>query len=371
MSATQLSIVSTFAQSAHYISAVPWGMAADRYSAVILCIIAAFFQGFGYVFMAFTYKKQVPDEVATPLLTLFFTLVGLGSSGAYAAALTTNVKNFSEESRGKVVGAHVAMFGLSALVFTQINNFFFLTDEGQETFQYLLCIGVVIFTVTFIGSLFIRNYQYTTKIYQQFLVNEKDVDEKEEEDEDQERSAQGLDPLLGEQVFLDQVNISGWDLFKQTDFWMLSFILGLGVACGLMYVNNVSSIVSSITYSLGYSEGEIQEIINLHVSLISLMNCTGRIFIGILSDLILDKCNLKRYYFLLISVTCLFLSQVFLIFVDDLTMLIFASIFVGASYGFVFSITPTIVGDVFGMRSYGANWGDDFSIFLSFSSFFL
>lgn len=71
-------------------------------------------------------------------------------------ALNTNVMNFSEQSRGKVVGMLVCCFGLCSGVFAQLYKGLFTPngdeDSGNVT-AFVLFLGIVTSAVGVIGAL--------------------------------------------------------------------------------------------------------------------------------------------------------------------------------------------------------------------------
>jgi len=85
------------------------------------------------------------------------------------------------------------------------------------------------------------------------------------------------------------------------------------------------------------------------------MSCTGRIGIGLLSDQLL-RWNIRRRVLFSWSIGLMLLGQFLMLFVNDLSFLTVVTVIIGLAYGAMFSISPTIVSDRFGVKSFGVNW---------------
>jgi len=93
------------------------------------------------------------------------------------------------------------------------------------------------------------------------------------------------------------------------------------------------------------------------VSTISIMNFSGRIFIGLVSDFARNKYGMPRSYCLVLVAVMCFISQVVVISVNDITHLWIASALLGLAYGSAFSLFPTVCLEWFGMPHFSENWG--------------
>jgi len=157
-----------------------------------------------------------------------------------------------------------------------------------------------------------------------------------------------------------ELDIGGWELFQNIDailFCSLKFLIG---GTGLMYINNVGAIIKTLYLSSnphGDVSKEIQNFQNLHVALLSIFSCLGRISVGIISDLAKHKYNLRRLWFLLLACLYIFIGQILLGFITkDLKHLWIGTILIGFGYGNSFGISPTISTEWFGSRRFGLNW---------------
>jgi len=93
------------------------------------------------------------------------------------------------------------------------------------------------------------------------------------------------------------------------------------------------------------------------VSMISVLNCLGRIFIGLVTDYGKNRFGLPRSYSLVFVSSFFFISQVMAANVDDIRNLWMASAMLGLAHGSVFSLFPNVCLEWFGMPHFSENWG--------------
>jgi len=407
-SATELAFIVTFGQSVYYVAAVPMGMIADWDrigGGRMASFLGAVFNLVAYLLMMWTYTGSLPNSNYL-LFALYYSLTGIGGAAPYAGALAVNVKIYPETVRGIIVGLHVAVYALSSLIFTSINTALFLDDVPG----FLLLLALVVGGVNLLGAVFLYDLRRLQPVAPTFLVTDSWSSAGEEDAVGVDSTAVNgaTDPPLRPRVPQSQIavapasddepatptateasplipggeggsstrrikpagslvrqraslpvleGISGWALFRTPDFWLLFAALGLGAGCGLMYINNVGAMVRALAFSLPYSEEETQRIVNSHVSTISACNALARIGVGLLSDLLLKHHHVPRPYVLVFSACMALLGQITVLFVSTLSLLYISSVLVGITYGFFFSLIPTIVGDVFGPRAFGTNLG--------------
>ncbi|SNX81493.1 uncharacterized protein MEPE_00198 [Melanopsichium pennsylvanicum] len=194
------------------------------------------------------------------------------------------------------------------------------------------------------------------------------------------------------------IDISGRRLFKQIDFYLIFLVMTLVSGAGLLLINNVGTITKTLwdynhrnaplmvaadntdlllRRSGGFkatvsavefdamklsAKQSVQQMQAKQVSAISLCNFSGRILIGLVSDLLVNKtCSAANRVWLLIVVTTLALaSQLLAAFpgaistVDDLFAI---STLTGLAYGTLFGVCPTLVFEWFGMKHFSQNYG--------------
>ncbi|KAG0374291.1 hypothetical protein BGX24_010583 [Mortierella sp. AD032] len=331
---------------------------------------------------------------------VFLVLVGMGSQAGYMTSVSTNAHNF-QSARGIAMGVPIAGFGLSALLFAQISSHWYKDD----TQAFLLLVAKVIGITILISVLFLEVFPsedleppkdqessiaYTAaapaRSSSSSTSSLDDDDITEEAAEHRRRTAElerlirvdtaGKHPIVSRDHHSSSLaivprSLSGFKLFRtthQAQMLMLSVLLLSGP--GLMYITNAGNIVRSIYR--GHTDDpskpptdedliRLQQLQNFHVSLISLMSCTGRISVGMMSDL--GKrgggkwWGVSRVGFLLYAGFCVWLGQTFGSQVKDIADLTRVSLFVGLGYGSVFGVAPTIVSEWFGVSNFGTNWG--------------
>jgi len=310
---------------------------------------------------------------------LFLILVGMGSQAGYMTSVSTNAHNF-QSARGIAMGVPIACFGLSALLFAQINNNFY----KEDTQAFLLLVAKAIGGTILVSVLFLNVFpaQEVEPVVQaeaapasigvgtgigqvvlspSYSAMEDDSAEMSEDAADQRRRTQERERLLQ----VDQAGHarnptttaaiahqvpSGFQLFRTThvaQMLLLSVLFLSGPS--LMYVTNAGNIIRSIYRDhmddpsippSGEDLIRLQQLQNFHVSLISLCSCLGRISIGLISDVGRRGGSkwwgVKRVGFLLYASLCVWLGQTFGSRIQSIQDLTSVSVLVGLGYGSVF-----------------------------------
>ena len=184
----------------------------------------------------FLFTQGAIENTNVALVGFYFSMVGVGSSGAYIAALWPNVRNFSSNHRGLVVGLLVSLVGLSALIFSQIHLAFFVTsDEDQDTFGMLVFMAITLGVVTTISAF--------TMVVVKPAQTPADASGK---DGDADRAplllneSDGATPAPETPPAALQPKIRRYSavrIFKTRDFWLMFVALMFASGAGLMYIN--------------------------------------------------------------------------------------------------------------------------------------
>ncbi|KAF5337303.1 hypothetical protein D9611_002979 [Ephemerocybe angulata] len=350
-------------------------------------------------------------------LVVFSYLTGAGGNGGLTSSVNSTAKSFPDQMRGITTGLVISGFGLSAFLFSTISRSFFAGNTSS--FLFLLAVGTA--SPMILGFFLIKPIPlppHEKRPHSHEPVPERaesgilerndsrspllsgrgDEDDDEEDDsappsprgyvaeaglspdhrrrerdvelspqrhlrslpEDVERPTHTRDMSRGAALAHDVLpNIYGMKLWKSSDFYLLFSILSLLSGTGLMYINNVGS-MSQALYAFKnpkYDPVEAARWQSTQVSSISLMNCAGRILIGVISDFGKNRFDIPRSYCLvLVSLAC-FISQIVTARVDHVTDLWLASSVLGLGYGAVFSLLPTVCMEWFGMTHFSENWG--------------
>lgn len=131
---------------------------------------------------------------------------------------------------------------------------------------------------------------------------------------------------------------SAWESLLGIDFWLITLVVSSGAGSGLAIMNNFAQIGEALR----------SDAVDAFVGIISIWSCFGRLVSGYGSDLMMSA-GYSRPICLLISQTamcvcCLFLST------GSTPFLFVGSAVVGLAYGSYWTLAPTIISEVFGLR---------------------
>lgn len=155
-------------------------------------------------------------------------------------------------------------------------------------------------------------------------------------------------------------DLDSFQMLKTVDFYLIFIPFTFCVGTTIAVINNVHSIImarSLIDYpSSSISEKDLPNLalVGTFVAVFSSCNTLGRMGFGFLSDRVKDR--VPRSLFLVISSILMLLAQIGMCFFPLFGY--YALIVVlGAAYGGVFGLIPTICADTFGEKHFGANYG--------------
>jgi len=156
------------------------------------------------------------------------------------------------------------------------------------------------------------------------------------------------------------VDIHGKKLIFSINFWLLSSIVSLLAGTGIMWINNVGSIAQALVAQGSpdhWDEERAAKIQAAQVSTISVMNCIGRIAIGVSSDFGKHKYNLQRVMWLIPISIGFIASQMLALYTTRPENLFLPSATLGLAYGAMFSHATVVALDWFGLPHFSTNWG--------------
>ncbi|KAG5643241.1 hypothetical protein DXG03_001290 [Asterophora parasitica] len=344
-----------------YSSGPFWGRIVDLRGPQILLVSAFALLLTGYSGIRYIYDSGVP-EASTTVSTLTFSLLvlcsfmtGAGGNGGLTSAVNSTAKTFPDKARATATGIVLSGFGLSAFLFSTVSRVQFAGNTSS--FILLLALGTSIPMV--FGFFFVRPIPLPPIDPVSGVEHGESSENPEESEENRALLAQAVIPdapvRLSRRAALSQgllPNVYGVKLFASTDFWLLFIILSLLSGTGLMFINNVGS-MSQALYAKStaiYNPIEAARWQADQVSAISLLNCAGRIFIGLVSDYAKLTFDLPRSYSLVIASTLFFISQILAANIDDIQNLWMASTMLGLAHGSVFAIFPNVCIEWFGLR---------------------
>ena len=141
------------------------------------------------------------------------------------------------------------------------------------------------------------------------------------------------------------IAIAPAQVFCSAHYWLLFFALFAGQGGGLMVLNNVSQMYKAQNLSTSSA--------SMAVSLLSIFNCFGRMLAGLGSDKV--KARVTRPWILAGAV--IFMGVAHAIFlIPGEGMLFFGCVITGLAYGAQWSLSPAIVGDIFGLKYFASNY---------------
>ncbi|KAF8905752.1 major facilitator superfamily domain-containing protein [Gymnopilus junonius] len=349
-------------------------------------------------------------------LVAFGCMTGAGGNAGLVSAVNSTAKTFPDKARGSTTGLVISGFGLSAFFFSSLSHLFFAGDTSA--FLLVLALGTAIpmimgfFLIRPIplppqegydiveeeveddlevaGPFISHNTSHTHLLDHDFVDphhphyarhvqahsphggNEdgsyaRHVSEHELEVQQQEENEGFLDVSQrprslsrGRAMVLGTVpNVYGKRLWLSSDFWLLFTILSILSGTGLMFINNVGSMSQALYAHQNpiYSEVDAATWQAAQVSVISLVNFCGRIFIGLVSDYAKNKYEMPRSFSLVPVSFFFFISQAVASIIGRIENLWVASALLGLAHGSVFSLFPTVCLEWFGMPHFSENWG--------------
>lgn len=159
--------------------------------------------------------------------------------------------------------------------------------------------------------------------------------------------------------YLTSVDMKPRALLSEPTFWF--FVLAQLFQQGFSYINNIDSIVHAILNPLDPNTlTHAVSLTGLHVTLISIGNCLGRLASGIISDWVINRYRISRSIFFLGSEVLILIPLLIMAFTGglvSLTSLVVASCFIGATYGATGALFASMTRDFFGEKYYGSACG--------------
>ncbi|KAG9320853.1 hypothetical protein KVV02_001865 [Mortierella alpina] len=178
--------------------------------------------------------------------------------------------------------------------------------------------------------------------------------------------------------FLVPIEMKPRALLSEPTFWL--FVLAQVLQQGFSYINNIDSIIHAIldapnpampllqSYALATAAQASEHITKtavtltgLHITLISVGNCLGRLTTGILSDLTLSRYRVSRSIFFFFSEVVLLVPLLLMSFSSpgpvSMGILIFNSCMIGITYGATSALFASMTRDFFGSKYYGTCCG--------------
>ncbi|KAG6828069.1 hypothetical protein H0H92_009371 [Tricholoma furcatifolium] len=287
-----------------YSSGPLWGRIVDLRGPRILMTAAFLLLLAGYSGIRHIYDSGLP-ETATTISTLTSVMLvicgfmtGSGGNAGLTGAVNSTAKTFPDKARATATGLVISGFGLSAFLFSTISRIEFAGNTSS--FLRLLAFGTAIPMIA--GFFFVRpiplppldSEEEARQSTRNGALRMEDQDRDQGQDIEAEESRALLAapevvpdaPVqLSRRAALNQgfpPNVYGRKLWTSSDFWLLFSILSMLAGTGLMFINNVG-LMSQALYIKSvdvYNPVDAAQWQANQVAAISLLNFSGRIFIG-------------------------------------------------------------------------------------------
>jgi OFA family oxalate/formate antiporter-like MFS transporter len=298
---------------------VPAGRLQDKKSPKIVTILGGIMAGLGYILSS--------TAVHLWQLTLYFGVIGgIGIALGYSGAVAGGVKWFPD-SKGTATGILVGGFGLGALTFGPVAHALIGHIGWQNTF---LILGSSFTTIIIIVAL--------------LIIKDPPVGWKPE----------GWDPAKLKKARTSEytgIDFRLGDAVKTPEFiamWLQFFLI---ISGGVAIITHVRPFAIDF---LGFTPAAATGLIMIF----SLLNFSGRLILGPLSDRI-GRINT----FLLIGTLMAIATSIFaLIYYVDLPFLAYLLVVLGGmAFGGYLALSPAFVADVWGLKNIGVNYGAMFT----------
>lgn len=310
----------------------------------------------GYIGMKYQYDIQYSSVTLSALI-----LFGIGSGLTFVNSTTLKCCAVTFPSiRGMATSLPLAFYGLSAMFYSVIASAFFHGD----TSLFLGFLAYLIAGIFIICAPLVIMCDYTSRIptYSPLTPPQGSIEMNTLRPFNTRSSLST--PQLSPRISIrsnESVNIGGMHLFHSQKFWLIFVITGTLASLGQMYIYSVGYMVKAlISFHVGEDENIdviIQGDQQLQVGLLLIANCIGRILSGIAADLISQQFKKPRSWLLFIPTIGFMATQLMGLQIQHYQELSLDSLMTGLFYGFTFCIIPIIIGDIFGMENFLANWG--------------
>lgn len=289
-------------------------------------------------------------------------------------ALNTNIINFDKKHTGKIVGLLNAFFAGSPSVFAIIYYHVFshgdITDTANQDFPgFMLLFAISFGVVDILCILFLKIYKDDSVNFDKFeneievepnargSVN--DVVTRDDSGGSHEvfcfarrKGRQSINADLSTEDSRSTDNLAERhmplkEILLNVDYQLLIWLVAFASSIGLVYANNITVISKSLR--LDQYDDRLTIVIPITNAIISAS-------IGLFSDFFKER--FPRMWILVLGSVCFVLSQVLVfIFADKLAMLVISAILVGFGVAILWTMSPTIMKEVFYVGNLGRNWG--------------
>ena len=298
------------------------GRVQDKYGPRICVAACAILMGAGLVFSGI---------FTTPWLVVvgFGVICGAGVGTGNAASLAPSLKWFPSSKKGMVSGAVLAGIGFSAVIYSPVSNFMLGAVGVSNSF---LIFGVVSFAAMFLLSfnMYDPPQGYDKEKGMVITGTGADADGTRERDRPAARA---------------ENDVSTKDMLKTRNFYLIFATFAISSASGLMIIAHAAKIAQ---VQVGWEGGFLLVIV------LNLFNTFGRFLGGAISDKI-GRTNTFKIILVIQALNMLMFG-----FYASVPQIALGILIQGLSYGSIFAVMPALTSDLYGLKSFGANYGTIF-----------
>ncbi|MDO9508673.1 MAG: OFA family MFS transporter [Thermovirgaceae bacterium] len=300
----QASLPYTFAILSFALLMIPGGRLQDIFGARIISTVAGILVGTGLILASFV--PTIPGFVLG-----FGVIAGSGIGMGYASTTPVAIKWFPPEKKGLITGIVVAGFGLASLYIAPLTRFLISSFGLLNAFRILgVCFLVVVVSLA-----------------QLLKAPENPVPHK---------------PSLKGSLRIPARDLTWRQMIKTPQFAQLWIMFAAGALAGLMIIGHLTKIASiQIGQDVGF----------LLVAGIAVFNSAGRPLAGMISD------KLGRSRTMMILYLCQGVVLLAFPLFRSFGTVLFGAAVVTFAYGAMLSVYPSAVGDFYGTKNLGLNYG--------------
>ncbi|GAA5827505.1 hypothetical protein JCM5353_002743 [Sporobolomyces roseus] len=362
LTSTQTNLVGAAGNLGVYLSSPFIGRIVDRRGPRPLMIFAAFALTIGYLIIRALYlgghaHSSLFGFFGVPGLVFAELLTGMGSTAGLSSAGNTVAKSYKKR-RAAALSVVLSGFGLSAFFYSTLSSFVLRSgdDDRDTTPSFLLLIAIGCFLSMLLGIVFVKPaLPPTSRVEPPALAESSEPTEET--------------PLVNPVAQQEDLNVSGWALFKEVDFYLIFLYNGLCSGVGLCYINNLGTVLRSLALSPLSSHShlspfDISRTQSHLVSLLSIFNFLGRLVSGFGSDFFVhhkkEGRRVNRVWWMVSTATILTISQVAAYRAVEIygwRGLVLPTILTGFAHGSLFGISGVIGLERFGLKNFSGTNG--------------
>lgn len=257
------------------------------------------------------------SSIGTLYLT-YSTLAGIGGGVVYAGTMANTVKFFPDK-RGLAAGICAAGYGCGAMLMAPIASALIINYGILTCFQIL-------------GSVFFIVIALALTVTKRAPAN---------------YTPPGWTPPAIAKTKTSSQDSTWTQMISQGIWWIIMIMLYCGAMSGLMVVAHASPI-GQLMFNLTPMKAAF------FVSIITLANAIGRVGFGALSD------RIGRSNTIMLMYVVSALSMLNLTFTASVAGFVASGIGVGAVFGGFLCLLPPIIGERYGLKNFGVNYGVTF-----------